>query len=300
MTHRAQLVLAVFLLATPGSGAGEEPAAAGHRLYHQGLGVDGTPVTATITGPAGGPGVAFPGTAMACARCHGADGRGRPEGGVSPSRLTWDSLTRPYPVIHPSGRRHGPYDAEKLIRAVTAGLDPAGNALHIAMPRFQLSAADAAALVAYLRTLSPPADPGVEDDRLILGTLQPLAGPQGSDARAAQEILEAWIAAVNREGGLYRRRLELRLVAAPEEPAARRQALDRLLVELPVFAWILPEAASNAALEARAAELGIPLLLAVATEKDSIHRRTLATIKTLTQALEHAGRDLRREALLGR
>src|SRR5512135_402106 len=35
-----------------------------------------------------------PGTLMPCASCHGADGRGRPEGGVTPSDITWSVLTR--------------------------------------------------------------------------------------------------------------------------------------------------------------------------------------------------------------
>ncbi|MGH9425847.1 MAG: c-type cytochrome, partial [Terriglobia bacterium] len=46
------------------------------------------------------------GALMACANCHGKDGRGKPEGGVVPSDITWQALTRPYTVTHPGGRTH--------------------------------------------------------------------------------------------------------------------------------------------------------------------------------------------------
>ena len=37
-----------------------------------------------------------PATAMLCANCHGFDGRGNPEGGVVPSDITWQALTKSY------------------------------------------------------------------------------------------------------------------------------------------------------------------------------------------------------------
>src|SRR3979490_2797401 len=52
-----------------------------------------------------------PGSAMACANCHGLAGQGKPEGGVDPSNLTWEALTKPYGVTNAKGRRHPPYTA---------------------------------------------------------------------------------------------------------------------------------------------------------------------------------------------
>src|SRR6185503_5612733 len=68
---------------------------------------------------------------VTCASCHGGDGRGRAEGGESPSDLRPEMLRRSYDVTAPSGRRHGPYDDRALVRAIVMGLDPAGNRLSV-------------------------------------------------------------------------------------------------------------------------------------------------------------------------
>jgi mono/diheme cytochrome c family protein len=51
------------------------------------------------------------------------------------------------------GMEHPPYNATFFKQAVTQGLDPAGNPLDSAMPRWQMSAQDLADLIAYLKTL---------------------------------------------------------------------------------------------------------------------------------------------------
>ena len=38
---------------------------------------------------------------MACANCHGFDGQGKPEGGITPSNLTWEVLSKPYGLHTP-------------------------------------------------------------------------------------------------------------------------------------------------------------------------------------------------------
>src|SRR5947208_15035593 len=64
--------------------------------------VDGTsPSGGEIIAVMGDPGIEVPASSVPCAGCHGRDGRGRPEGGVAPSDLTWSVL---------SGRDHPPYD----------------------------------------------------------------------------------------------------------------------------------------------------------------------------------------------
>ena len=47
--------------------------------------------------------------ALTCVQCHGDDGRGRPEGDVTPPNIAWSGLTRPYGVTRPDGRNHPPY-----------------------------------------------------------------------------------------------------------------------------------------------------------------------------------------------
>ncbi len=121
----------------------------GRQIFLQGTSPSGDEILARMQG-----GVEVPAAALPCGSCHGRDGRGNPEGGVSPSDLTWESLTRPYVVRTPGGREHPPYDERLLTRAVAMGIDPGGNELHVAMPRYGLSREDMAALSAYVSRTS--------------------------------------------------------------------------------------------------------------------------------------------------
>ena len=88
-------------------------------------------------------------------------------------------------------------------RAIALGFDSAGRPLGPTMPRYQIDAADAADLVAFLRRLDDgPADAGVSADLVPFG-LAPGLSPLASRAVAAA------IEVVNRGGGVFRRRLEL-------------------------------------------------------------------------------------------
>jgi hypothetical protein len=94
-----------------------------------------------------------PATAMLCSNCHGLDGRGNPEGGVVPSDITWDALTKSYGVTHASGRKHPPYTDSALEVAIRKGVDPAGNRLPDTMPRYWMSPEDLADLFSYMKRL---------------------------------------------------------------------------------------------------------------------------------------------------
>ena len=54
-----------------------------------------------------------------------------------------------------------------MIRAITMGIGAGGNRLDPIMPRFQLTLADAAALLAYLKRLGTLPQPGLDDHALI-------------------------------------------------------------------------------------------------------------------------------------
>jgi ABC-type branched-subunit amino acid transport system substrate-binding protein len=223
--------------AAAGSTAVPAPAALvalGRRLYRTGAG-GGPQITAVIGGENG---TEVSATELPCAGCHGRDGRGRPEGGVAPSELTWEVLTRPYGVTHTGGRHAPAYDEHTLKRAITLGIDAGGTPLQTAMPHYRLTQEQAAALVAYLRVLGHETDPGVDADRLRLGVLLP-PGPEGSVVRGD---LDAFAAAVNGGGGLFGRRLDLRyLVRQPGGPAgggSERAAVERFVTEEQVFALV--------------------------------------------------------------
>jgi hypothetical protein len=127
----------------------------GQRIYLSGESPSGSEIIALLErgGERGGEVVEVPASALPCAGCHGRDGRGIPEGGVSPSDVTWGALTSPDGVTHESGRAHPPYTEDSLKRAIAAGTDPAGNTLQVVMPRYRMSPEDMNELVAYLKGL---------------------------------------------------------------------------------------------------------------------------------------------------
>src|SRR5689334_20118932 len=83
--------------------------ARGKEIYMRGSGA----ITATLDAGF----TRIPASTLPCASCHGKDGRGRPEGGATPSDITFQALRRAYDVTTPSGRNHGAYDDSKLRRA---------------------------------------------------------------------------------------------------------------------------------------------------------------------------------------
>ena len=203
--------------------------AVGRRLYLEGIAPSGEPLRALI----GFGQTPLSGQAVACGNCHGADGKGRAEGGVLPSEIGWEELTKPYGHSHPTGRRHGPFNERSFTRAVNEGLDPAGNRLDWSMPRYSLSRADADALVAYLKRLREERAPGVGEATLRIGTIMPDRGSLAGAAGAMRAALSAYAETVNRAGGLHQRKLEL--VVANDY----RDAQERFAAE-PVFALLSP------------------------------------------------------------
>jgi ABC-type branched-subunit amino acid transport system substrate-binding protein len=208
----------------------------GRQIYLEGTSPSGGEIVAVL----GDSQIEIPASSVPCAGCHGLDGRGRPEGGVSPSDLRWGNLTRPYGVTHPSGRTHPAYDERQLKRAITMGIDPAGNALHVAMPRFRLSLQDMADLTAYLKRLGGAPAPGVGDTEVRIGVVLPPEGALAPLGRAVRAALEAQCAQWNAQGGIYGRQLAPRFLEPPAEPAARRAAVAAFLDREAIFAVLAP------------------------------------------------------------
>ncbi len=231
------------------------PVALGRQIYQRGVGAGGREIPAAISGG----GMEVPASVLPCVGCHGEDGRGRAEGGVSPSDLTWEALTKPYGVRHASGREHPPYDERSLVWAITTGADPGGNALGDAMPRYRLTADEASALVAFLRQLDRSPEPGVSDSAVRLGVVLPPPELR-SVGEAVGAALQALVAAYNRDGGVYGRRLELRFAAPSGSPAERRAAVAKLLDDEP-FALVAGFiAGADAEIASLAAERKVPLV----------------------------------------
>lgn len=133
----------------PGARAPSSFQSNGERIYHTATSRSGEAITFT-----GGP----PWLHMhggSCANCHGVGGRG---GIVVPMTdqvapdIRYSALTSAEHAEHP-GEEHPRYTDALIKRAITRGLDPAGEPLDSAMPRWRMSERDLSDLLAYLKTL---------------------------------------------------------------------------------------------------------------------------------------------------
>ena len=221
------LILCLFVAET----AAQEPSR-GRQIYMQGTSRSGKDVLAYI----GDESLEVPASTIPCAGCHGFDGRGKPEGGVNPSNVTWEFLTKPYGLKHASGRQHPPYTERALELAITRGVDPGGNKLLQAMPRYVMSREDMADLVAYLQLVGKERAPGVTDNKIVIGTLVPATGYLVEMGQVVTAATKAVFAEINSQGGIYGRQLELRVIETPESGAATRVKLEPLLKAQEVFA----------------------------------------------------------------
>jgi cytochrome c oxidase subunit II len=118
----------------------------GERIYFSATSNSGQPIVADM----GSMTMSTPMTA--CADCHGVDGRGgrvrMMMGWFEAPDIRYHTLTA---AEH--AEEHPPYTDELIRRAITEGLDPAGEPLAFPMPRWRMSAADLDDLLGYLKSL---------------------------------------------------------------------------------------------------------------------------------------------------
>ena len=126
----------------------------GERIYFSGTSASGLPIGAS----GGGGSMSGMHRQMhggGCASCHGADREGQrlwPQFWIKAPALSVDALFGD--DAHDEGGDghgdHASYDAESLRRAITRGLDPAGESLAQAMPRWSMSPSDLDDLISFL------------------------------------------------------------------------------------------------------------------------------------------------------
>jgi ABC-type branched-subunit amino acid transport system substrate-binding protein len=204
----------------------------GKQIYLRGTSASGREIMAYL----GEASLEVPASAITCAGCHGADGQGKPEGGVTPSNLTWAALTKPYGVTHASGRKHPPYTERSLELALTRGLDPAGNRLLNVMPRYQMTREDMNDLIAYIKRLGTDRDPGVTDTSVRIGMLVPAKGALAEMGQAIKSVVAAYFEEINSQGGIYNRKIELKFAETGDTAAATSANVERLITEEQIFA----------------------------------------------------------------
>lgn len=201
-----QIAALALCFAMPATAVCAGDAAAGRRLYWEGVGVGGVAVTATTRGD-----IAISGTQFSCVSCHRPSAYGSSEGGVYVPPIRGDFLyeasqgdrNRIFKELYQEAqskefwakmrdpRSRPAYDDKSLARAISTGIDPSGRTLDETMPRYELKAEDASNIVAYLKSLTAAPDPGVTRSEIRFATIiTPDANE--SDANSVVSTIEAF------------------------------------------------------------------------------------------------------------
>ena len=202
----------------------------GKALYLRGESSSGREITAMIGE------IDVPASTLTCAGCHGARAEGKTEGGVTAGNLTWSHLTKLYGHNHEGGRKHPAFSESSFTRTLTSGLDPAGNKLAVAMPRYRMPQQEMADLIAYLKRIETDFDPGISETNIVIGTLLPEKGALSGLAQSMSDVLQAYFAEVNNNGGIYNRRIELRVMHG--DPKLTVSNLKHLIDDDQIFAMV--------------------------------------------------------------
>ena len=122
----------------------------GERIFFTGTSATGPTISTEMPGMH-----RMPSGRMACANCHGSDGRG---GTVRMMMSSFDAPDIRYSALTEGEHAeteadHPPYTDEDIKRAVTEGIDPAGEPLEWIMPRWNMTDAQLNDLIAFLQTL---------------------------------------------------------------------------------------------------------------------------------------------------
>ena len=177
-----------------------------------------------------------PATTLTCAGCHGARGEGKTEGGVTAGNMTWSYLTKPYGHADDGGRKHPAFSEASFVRMLSAGIDPAGNKLSVAMPTYRMPQQDMADLIAYLKRIETDTDPGVSETSIVIGTLLPEKAALTGLAQSMGDVLQAYFAEVNSRGGIYNRKVDLRILYGDATSTAAN--MKHLIDDEQVFAIV--------------------------------------------------------------
>ncbi|HJT30201.1 MAG TPA: ABC transporter substrate-binding protein [Pyrinomonadaceae bacterium] len=170
-----------------------------------------------------------------CAGCHGRRGEGKTEGGVAAGNLTWSNLTKSYGHTHPSGRKHGAFNESSFTTAVVRGVDPAGNELNVAMPRYRLSIEDMNDLIAYIKRLEFDRDPGLTSESIDVGVPLPATTALAELGGAIRQVISAYFEDLNARGGIYNRKIKAHFTEGGADTATNLRNLNS---QNQIFAFI--------------------------------------------------------------
>jgi ABC-type branched-subunit amino acid transport system substrate-binding protein len=204
----------------------------GKAIYLRGESTSGRKITAMLGE------LDVPSSTMTCGGCHGLRGEGKTEGGTTAGNLTWSNLVKTYGHTHPSGRKHGAFDEKLFTRSLIQGIDPAGNELAVAMPRYEMAPEDIADLIAYLKRIETDRDPGLTETTITVGTVLAKQGALAETSAAMKDVLTAYFANVNEKGGIYNRRIELQTIDAGPDAATTAANARKHVENGELFAFV--------------------------------------------------------------
>jgi ABC-type branched-subunit amino acid transport system substrate-binding protein len=204
----------------------------GKQIFLRGVSASGREITGRIGE------IEVPAATATCSGCHGMRGEGKTEGGVTAGGLTWPHLVKPYGHTHPTGRTHGPFNESSFIRAVVNGVDSNGNNLLVAMPRYKLSPEDMADLIAYLKRIDSDLDPGLSDNNVTVGLVLPSSGSFADAGAAMNDVFSAYFDNVNSRGGIFNRKIEIRVADAGTGGAATATVAQDFVRKEQIFAFV--------------------------------------------------------------
>ncbi len=235
----------------------------GEQMYRRGLLPSGEPMTAVVQWD-----IEVDGSMFSCESCHLRSGVGSIEGQVItlPTNATelykpfskaaeevlpsWQEVPKPIQtkILRPA------YTDDTLAAVLWNGIDPSGRELSWTMPRYELSEADMALLVYYLKHLNAEFSPGVTENTLhFAAVIAP--GVSAADREAFLAPLQAFIDGHNNQSRrqeerakrspFYRkkmlfawRRIALDLWELQGPPESWRAQLEGFYRERPVFALL--------------------------------------------------------------
>jgi len=176
-----------------------------------------------------------PASTINCAGCHGRRGEGKTEGGVTAGNLTWTNLTKSYGHTHPNGRKHGAFNESSFTTAVVRGVDPSGNDLAVAMPRYRMSIEDMNDLLAYIKQLEFDRDPGLTSESIDVGVPLPTNSALAGLGQSVRQVISAYFEELNARGGIYNRKIKFHFT---EGGADMSTSLRNLNSQNQIFAFI--------------------------------------------------------------
>lgn len=251
----AILASCLFLFAVlTGSAQAETPDNIGRSVYEKGVGQGGKAIKVLI----GESRLEADARLFPCVNCHGSDGGGTREGGVTAPDITWNVLSRPYGAA---------YDEGLFTRAVTRGIASSGRPLDATMPRYRLTRDEGISLIGWLKTIDETTVPGVDAGQIRFGVILPdsIKGTREDAAisDAVRNFLEAYFGEINQSGGIYNRKIKL--IYGTYSTLSHRQPLA--IIESPNMTFSEPVAIATDKPDAIAVD--VPIIRAFAKPRQS-------------------------------